>query len=238
MYSHILIKKNAWAFRQSNNEAILAALLTTVLSGVSSSVQYRFNNYQSPDFSFGLYLFVLVFSLALSIFVCYPVTVGSAGWFSQAVRGNKQPVSSIFNCFSQTYKSTVILGVIKSIYIFAWSLLFLIPGIIKSYAYSMAEYIKSDNPDLSYDQVLELSNRITKGHKGDLFYLDLSFTGWYIVGTLTCLIGNILLVSPYYLSAKAFAYEMLKSEAISSGTASAQEFGGYGQSPFTDYKSF
>lgn len=223
MYSHIIIKKNAKSFLQQNQGPAIVVILLTVLAAFASIIPVIIF---SPvlDTVPG-YILSSVAEFAVAFIFVYPVTIGSAGWFLQTSRGCSAEPTSIFSVLKSDLKSMAVLGAIKSIYIFAWSFVFVIPGIIKNYAYSMAEYIKYDNPDLTFDQVLSLSDRITKGHKGDLFYLDLSFIGWFILGSMTCHILNIVYTVPYYYSARTFAYEALKQEAISKGIVSPDEFG-------------
>jgi uncharacterized membrane protein len=95
------------------------------------------------------------------------------------------------------------------LYSFLWSLLFIIPGIIKSLSYAMTPYILLDNPNISGDQAIEKSMKMMDGHKADLFVLYLSFIGWAILSVLTCNIGFIFLV-PYMLMSTAMFYKNIK----------------------------
>lgn len=101
----------------------------------------------------------------------------------------------------------------------------MIPMYMKYYAYSVVEYLKMENPNLKPSEAIKLSDRITKGYKGKLFYLDLSFIGWMLLSSLTLGILFIVYVGPYYMAAKAFAYEELKAAALNNGTAKPEEFG-------------
>jgi uncharacterized membrane protein len=83
--------------------------------------------------------------------------------------------------------------------------LFIVPGIVKYYAYSMAPYIKNDNPSYDWKQCLDESQRIMAGRKWELFCLDVSFIGWLIIGYLTCGIG-MLWVTPYMQAAHTSFY--------------------------------
>lgn len=103
----------------------------------------------------------------------------------------------------------IILGLLMELFIFLWSLLFIIPGIVKSYSYSMAYFIKIDNPEMSANDCITASRKMMKGHKWSLFVLDLSFIGWYILGMLALGIG-VLWVDAYHNVAKAEFYEELK----------------------------
>ena len=98
-----------------------------------------------------------------------------------------------------------------NVFIFLWSLLLIIPGIIKSYSYAMTPYILVDKPELSANEAIEESMRLMSGHKFDLFYLQLSFIGWFILALLTAGIG-FLWLTPYYNSTVASFYLSLKAE--------------------------
>lgn len=92
---------------------------------------------------------------------------------------------------------------------FLSTLLFIIPGIVKAYSYSMAFYILIDHPEMSIGEALKESMEITKGHKVDLFLLDMSFLGWGIVSIITFGIGFFWLL-PYVQASQANAYQVLK----------------------------
>ena len=94
--------------------------------------------------------------------------------------------------------------------LFLWTLLLVVPGIVKAYEYSMIPYILAEDPSTSLNDAFAKSKELTKGQKMDLFVLDLSFIGWWILGTILCGIGNIF-VDPYYQAASAEVYVALKS---------------------------
>lgn len=94
-----------------------------------------------------------------------------------------------------------------------WMLLFIIPGIIMSYAYALTPYILKDNPEIEPMEASARSREMMKGHKMDLFLLHLSFIGWIVLSILTCGIGS-LWVSPYIYTAQASFYENLKAESV------------------------
>ena len=95
-----------------------------------------------------------------------------------------------------TLSTRIVLSVIKNIYIFLWSLLFIIPGIVKSYAYILAEFIAMENPEMSASDCLRKSQELMDGHKKELFVLDLSFIGWHILCMFSFGIGYLFL-APY-----------------------------------------
>ncbi len=80
---------------------------------------------------------------------------------------------------------SIVLQFLIDLFVFLWALLFIIPGIVKSYAYSMSFYLAQRKPELAANEALDLSKKITKGYKMDLFILDLSYLGWYFIGLFT-----------------------------------------------------
>jgi uncharacterized membrane protein len=99
----------------------------------------------------------------------------------------------------------------RGILITLWSLLLVIPGIIKSLSYAMTMYIVKDHPELTVNEAIDLSKDMMYGHKYDLFYLYISFIGWYLLSILTLGIGTFWLM-PYIQTAQASFYEDVKAE--------------------------
>ena len=152
-----------------------------------------------------------IFSIA-SVVISAALEYGLLRVFMKTSRGDKKiDFMDLFVGFKEDFQNVFLLGLIRSVLIFLWSLLLIIPGIIKAYAYSMAVYIQQDSEDKEWRKCLELSNEMTYGYKGKLFLLDLSFIGWYIVGLL-CLGVGVLWVSVYHGLARAHFYEELKAE--------------------------
>lgn len=100
---------------------------------------------------------------------------------------------------------------LRNLYVALWSLLFVIPGIIKSLSYSMTPFIMADHPELSASEAIERSKELMDGHKTDLFILDLTFIGWYILCGLTANLGFILL-NPYENAAHAAFYRQILAD--------------------------
>ena len=121
-------------------------------------------------------------------------------------------VGDVFKGFNITGKA-VWLSIITWFYTFLWSLLFIIPGIIKTFSYSMAPFILADNPNLTSSEALSESIRIMDGHKFDLFVLQLSFFLWYILGTITFGIAYVYVV-PYFEATMTNFYNEIKDKKI------------------------
>ena len=155
---------------------------------------------------------ILGVSSFVAILVIGPISYGLAKIFLNVARGQGgYEINRLFDGFTEDFVGTFLLGLMQSLLIFLWSLLFVIPGIIKSYAYSFAFYVRVDHPDYDWKRCLDESDRITQGHKGELFLLDLSFLGWMIVGALACGVGT-LWVSPWMSQTRAQAYLFLTAQ--------------------------
>lgn len=152
----------------------------------------------------GASFFSCVFQILL-----LPLELGWAYVTLKLARYNTPKVEDVFVGFKD-YKRIFLTLLRKAIYIFLWSLLLIVPGIVKSYSYAMTEYLLIDNPQLKYDAAITASSQLMKGKKWDLFVLDLSFIGWAILCLVTCGIGFIFL-APYWRTARAHFYEDLRA---------------------------
>lgn len=116
----------------------------------------------------------------------------------------------IHDLFSQfdRFKEGFLQSFLRGLYTFLWSLLFIIPGIIKSYSYAMTPFIMAENPDMSAKEAIAASQQMMDGHKGELFMLGLTFIGWDLLAGLTLNIGYIFL-NPYKNAAYAVFYKNL-----------------------------
>jgi len=147
---------------------------------------------------------------AISFLVSGPFSLGLAIVFLKLVRGEEVNVELMFAGFKDFTRS-FIAGVLIIIFIFLWSLLLIIPGIIASYAYAMTFFIMADNPNLTANDAIKASKEMMKGHKTELFLLDLSFLGWILLGILSCGIG-FLWIGSYIYTARSIFYHEIKEQ--------------------------
>ncbi len=124
------------------------------------------------------------------------------------VRNQNTKVEYLFKGFSN-FGNSFLLYLLNNIFIFLWSLLLIVPGIIKALSYQMSYYILADNPEMSASDARKESMRIMEGNKWRLFCLNLSFIGWYILCGLTLGILTFW-VTPYVQSAQAAFYESIR----------------------------
>jgi len=145
----------------------------------------------------------------LGVLISGPISIGVASIFVNLARFRKNiDIAELFVGFKDNLGRNILLAFMTYLFTFLWTLLFFIPGIVKSYSYSMAFYIANDHPEYDWNTCIKESMRLTKGHKWELFVLDLSFIGWYIVGSLCLGIGT-LWVTPYHQCAKINYFESI-----------------------------
>ncbi|MFZ3170727.1 MAG: DUF975 family protein [Carboxydocellales bacterium] len=165
---------------------------------------------------------ILLIVLAFRILLGYALEVGGRRYFIQATQ-NDFDLNALGFAFEKPKYLNIIKAMLwRALLNFLWLLLLIIPGIVKYYAYRMVPYILADNPNIGYKRALELSVQMTKGHKFDIFVLDLSFIGWYLLGTLALLIG-VLFVLPYVNATNAELYLVLRQNALDSGLCGYEE---------------
>ena len=103
------------------------------------------------------------------------------------------------------HQSITITRLLRALYTFLWSLLFIIPGIVAGFSYAMTDYILAENPELTADEAITQSKTMMYGNRFRLFCLQFSFIGWDILATLAFGIGHLWL-TPYKQAAYAAFY--------------------------------
>lgn len=177
---------------------------------------------------------LLILSAAITCFATYfvaeQIMTGSCRFFLKYRKDQPVDLGELF----QSYKDKTFLNVAKvtfmrNLHIGLWSLLFVIPGIIKSYEYSMVKYILSVNPTIEYTKALELSKKIMRGHKLDLLVLNLSFVGWHFLSIFTFGILSVVYVAPYQRLAETEFYAHVRELAILNGVITYNDIPDYDQ---------
>lgn len=180
--------------------AVLCTLVLLLISVVAGAVM-------GGGQSAGLYSL----GLALTLLVTLPLGFGYNVAFLQHMQGmpDDDLVTRPFQAFKQygRYLGTALL---MTVFVFLWSLLFIIPGIVKGYAYAMTPYIMHEHPELSPNECIDRSKAMMKGYKWKLFLLDLSFIGWLLLCILT--LGILTLwIQPWMECSRIRFYEELKA---------------------------
>ncbi|MDF9558785.1 DUF975 family protein [Bacillus tropicus] len=149
----------------------------------------------------------------ITTFMVGPLTLGGYCLALHIIREKEARIGHIFRWFTEGSKfiKSFLLYIVVNIYIFLWCLLFIIPGIIKSFSYAMTYFIINDHPEYSINQAITESRRMMDGHKMEYFILCLSFIGWFILSCITLGIGFLWLI-PYFYTTSAAFYEEIADE--------------------------
>ena len=158
----------------------------------------------------GVVLVVLLIGSLFRIFVTNPIEVGCQNFF---VRNSEAPaeLSEIKRGFHPYWRNVGAM-LLRGLFLFLWSLLCIIPGIIKSYSYRMVPYILADDPTIGGRDAITLSRKMMDGQKWNAFLLDLSFIGWLLLSAVTLGIAGIFYTNPYMYATHAELYQTLKAQ--------------------------
>lgn len=195
---------------------LVAALLGGMVFGTASSVggsgtNYRFTSEQfsalpGPIIALAASVLSVAALLGLVEFIIGgTVELGHAAYLLDQARGKKLTFSTLFGQFDR-FGTGFVQAFLRGLYITLWSLLLVVPGIIKAYSYAMTPFILADHPEMTASQAITASKELMNGHKMDLFILELSFIGWQLLASLTMGIG-FLFVNPYLNAAAAVFYQ-------------------------------
>lgn len=153
----------------------------------------------------------IAIAILINAFLINPLVVGIRKFFVSNLNTEAQAKELGFG-FDHNYKNTVKTMFFRDLYTFLWSLLFIIPGIVKAYEYRMIPYLITENPELTKEEAFALSRQMMNGQKWNAFVLDLSFIGWRILGAMTFGILNVFYVDPYKNMTDAALFEALKPQ--------------------------
>jgi hypothetical protein len=226
MWTRAELKENAKKYFKFNYwKMVLVALILTVIgggSGTSYNYQRHYNagsggsaSIQLQNMSNYLAAFAAVFSvlviigIILGIFVFAPLKIGAQRFFVVS-HYQKAEMGEVGFAFTHSYMNVVKIMFLKGLYTYLWSLLLVIPGIVKAYEYRMIPYILAEHPDIDSREAFAVSKQMMTGNKWDAFVLDLSFIGWMILSGITFGIVGIFWVNPYYDMTCAELYVALK----------------------------
>ena len=160
--------------------------------------------------SFALLMLVAIaIVLAFNAFVINPFEVGINRFFLNNLNQPAQ-VREIGYAFDVNYRETAKGMFKRDIFTILWSLLLIVPGIVKAYEYRMIPYLFADDPTMTSDRAFAESRRMMQGNKWRAFVLDLSFLGWGILSVLTLGLVGVFHAAPYQLMTNAALYESLR----------------------------
>ena len=156
-------------------------------------------------------LIIAAIAFAVRVFALNPVIIGCRSYALETSRGSGS-LKELGYGFKNGYWRVVKTMFFNDLFLMLWSLLFLVPGIIKSYSYRLVPYILAENPELSGTEVITRSRQMMNGHKWRTFVLDLSFILCDLLSVITCGVVGIFYVGPYKMQTDAELYRAIKAE--------------------------
>lgn len=258
----VLKERGKSLFKKSYWYSVVVTFLMTLADYGSSKINFDFDSgvNVSTDFAFDSFnltdilesgigeaitvfaLVAVVASLILKIFVFSSLKCGGIRFFMRKRKDQNTGIGeTIENFRDKTFLNIAKVSFFKGIYIFLWSLLFIIPGIVKSYEFWAADYILAVRPNADKDEALQLSKTVMQGNKWNLFVLQLSFIGWEILSSLTLNLVGVFYAYPYMQATFVEFFSEIRAKAIISGKITAADIPDYSQvtppiSPYTDYQ--
>lgn len=144
----------------------------------------------------------------ISLILAGPLAVGALAVYTTVTAGEQAQLEQIFSHFKTNLAECIIAHIVRTLFIALWSLLLVIPGIMKAYSYAMTNYLLHKEPELSAMDAIARSKELMNGHRMDLFVLDLSFIGWLLLTIVTFGIAYIW-VGPYMSIAQTVFFDQL-----------------------------
>lgn len=157
-------------------------------------------------------LIILVIGICVQFFLFGPLEIGCKNFFKANAYEQADLNKITFGFQKDNYINNATTMFLRNLYIALWSLLFIIPGVIKAYEYRMIPYILTDCPDMPRQEAFRISKEMMRGNKMEAFLLDLSFLGWSLLAAITCGIVGIFYVSPYVAATDAELFIAIREE--------------------------
>lgn len=218
------------AFKKNYVSAVVVALLMGIFGTVSGESSARRVSENSDIYSGNLFnvgmitgLFAGIATVVILIVLVAKVFVGNllkmGGYRFFILNQTAQPgIGTLLDGFrSGHYVNIVLTMFLRDLFTTLWSLLLVVPGIVKHYEYLMVPYIIAENPAMDYKEAFQISKQMMDGEKMEAFIMDLSFLGWYLLSAVTCGLLAIFYVNPYVQASFAEMYTFNKQKAYQEG---------------------
>lgn len=218
------------AFKKNYVSAVVVALLMGIFGTVSGESSARRVSENSDIYSGNLFnvgmitgllagiaTVVILIVLVAKVFVGNLLKMGGYRFF--ILNQTAQPgIGTLLDGFrSGHYVNIVLTMFLRDLFTTLWSLLLVVPGIVKHYEYLMVPYIIAENPAMDYKEAFQISKQMMDGEKMEAFIMDLSFLGWYLLSAFTCGLLAIFYVNPYVQASFAEMYTFNKQKAYQEG---------------------
>lgn len=218
------------AFKKNYVSAVVVALLMGIFGTVSGESSARRVSENSDIYSGNLFnvgmitgllagiaTVVILIVLVAKVFVGNLLKMGGYRFF--ILNQTAQPgIGTLLDGFRSGHYVNIVLSMfLRDLFTTLWSLLLVVPGIVKHYEYLMVPYIIAENPAMDYKEAFQISKQMMDGEKMEAFIMDLSFLGWYLLSAVTCGLLAIFYVNPYVQASFAEMYTFNKQKAYQEG---------------------
>lgn len=218
------------AFKKNYVSAVVVALLMGIFGTVSDESSARrvsensdiysgnfFNAGMITGLLTGIATVVILIVLVAKVFVGNLLKMGGYRFF--ILNQTAQPgIGTLLDGFRSGHYVNIVLAMfLRDLFTALWSLLLVVPGIVKHYEYLMVPYIIAENPAMDYKEAFQISKQMMDGEKMEAFIMDLSFLGWYLLSAVTCGLLAIFYVNPYVQASFAEMYTFNKQKAYQEG---------------------
>ena len=218
------------AFKKNYVSAVVVALLMGIFGTVSGESSARRVSENSDIYSGNLFnvgmitgllagiaTVVILIVLVAKVFVGNLLKMGGYRFF--ILNQTAQPgIGTLLDGFRSGHYVNIVLSMfLRDLFSTLWSLLLVVPGIVKHYEYLMVPYIIAENPAMDYKEAFQISKQMMDGEKMEAFIMDLSFLGWYLLSAVTCGLLAIFYVNPYVQASFAEMYTFNKQKAYQDG---------------------
>lgn len=218
------------AFKKNYVSAVVVALLMGIFGTVSGESSARRVSENSDIYSGNLFnvgmitgllagitTVVILIVLVAKVFVGNLLKMGGYRFF--ILNQTAQPgIGTLLDGFRSGHYVNIVLSMfLRDLFTALWSLLLVVPGIVKHYEYLMVPYIIAENPAMDYKEAFQISKQMMDGEKMEAFIMDLSFLGWYLLSAVTCGLLAIFYVNPYVQASFAEMYTFNKQKAYQEG---------------------
>lgn len=224
-----LLKQNAKAnFKKQWGDSIVITLIMYGASIVLSLLLLPVQTGAPTESAVALIMVSTVITMAFSLLVLPIFQVGCIRFFQKLRMNVPTGISEVMGNFKDgNFKNIILTNLIMYIKIYLWTLLFIIPGIIKSYEYRLIPYILAVRPDIDRKEAFRLSKILMDGYKWKSFVLDLSFWGWNILAAYTMGILGIVYVYPYMNATYVEFYAFTRAMALQKGLITPMDLPDY-----------
>lgn len=218
------------AFKKNYVSAVVVALLMGIFGTVSGESSARRVSENSDIYSGNLFnvgmitgllagiaTVVILIVLVAKVFVGNLLKMGGYRFFILNQTAQPGIVTLLDGFRSGHYVNIVLTMFLRDLFTALWSLLLVVPGIVKHYEYLMVPYIIAENPAMDYKEAFQISKQMMDGEKMEAFIMDLSFLGWYLLSAVTCGLLAIFYVNPYVQASFAEMYTFNKQKAYQEG---------------------